>query len=836
MSQLSLTAGTKLGHYEIVGLLGAGGMGEVYRARDPRLGRDVALKVLSSDVAGEPVRLKRFLREAQVVASLNHPHIVTIYSTEEAGGAPFITMELVEGRTLAALLQPEGMPLVTFLDVAAQIADALTAAHQKQITHRDLKPGNVMIDANDRVKVLDFGLARVVESEAAILSTAETEAMLTREGTVVGTVPYMSPEQVAGQQIDSRSDLFSLGVIFYEMLSGVRPFQNDSMALVISAILRDTPPALVELRADVPEALARLVSRCLEKRPEDRIQTARDVYNELLHIRRQLGAGRAESQPIEGITPALHVTDRTRQNVAERRSTSGEDVTGATLNIAHEKAPKWQRWLMISSAVAVLAALLIFRREDHVVPQVTATVIPKSVAVLPFRNISGQTGNDYLSDGITEEVMSALARVPELKVVSRTSAFAFENTRTDIRDIAAKLGVATVVEGSVRTNGTELRVVAQLVNAKDGYQLWSETYDRKVNDLFAIQDEIARAVAQALRVRLTGTTGSRTKDLQAYEAYLQGREASALWTAEGLQKAISYFRFAIDRDPSFSQAWAGMADAYSLMDHRSAASSLRPEESYRLAEEAARQALSLDPDSAEAHAALGHIFTHTGRFAEAEQHGRRAVELDPNSAVARTWYAVYLRVQRRFAESKQHLHRAREVDPYSRQVALIGTTLAWVGDYEGAVDASERGIQVSPQFGDLHVGLARAKALQGRFAEARAALARAENVTEPSANLAETRALVMALSGDRAGAIALLNTLERNGKRPPTHELMRAWAVAGELERAIQILNEIEIRTPFYTRANLSFPPHPAFRALLADPRYQETRRKLGLPRDDSRS
>jgi serine/threonine protein kinase len=467
---MPLTPGQKLASYEIIASLGAGGMGEVYRARDARLGRDVALKVLPPEVTREPGRLERFDREARAIAALNHPHIVTLYSTEHVDDTRFLTMELVEGCTLSDLVVPRGMAVSRFLELAIPIADALVAAHHKQITHRDLKPGNVMVSTDNRVKVLDFGLARMADAGVGDDTMAATAAPLTQQGLIVGTMPYMSPEQVEGQAIDARSDLFSLGVIFHELLTGTRPFKGSSSPALMSAILRDPPPDLAAIRSDVPETLARLIDRLLEKRPEDRVQTARDVFNELRRAQKDLESG---------------------------------------------------------------------LRPKPALPEA-------SIAVLPFVDLSATRDQEWFCDGIAEEVMTALSGLPGLRVAARTSAFSFRGKVDDLRTIGEKLNVTTVLEGSVRRAGDRVRITAQLSDAREGRQLWSERFDRELKDIFDVQEEIARAIADRLRVTIAG--GARlvqqaTTNIEAYELLLKGR---ALVTRRG--------RAVLDAIPLFERA------------------------------------------------------------------------------------------------------------------------------------------------------------------------------------------------------------------------------------------------------------------------------------------
>ena len=422
---MPLTPGTQLGTYEILAAIGSGGMGEVYRARDLRLGRDVAIKVLPSEVASSPERLARFDREARTVAGLNHPNIVVLHSIEEEDGIRFLTMELVDGQNLAELISPGGFSVSRILELSIPLADALAAAHERGVVHRDLKPGNVMVTRDGRVKVLDFGLAKLVDPG----SEAKTVLALSTAGHMVGTVPYMAPEQIRGEDVDVRGDLFALGIIVYELAIGQRPFGGETAVDISHAILRDIPEPLTRLRSDIPNDLERIVSRCLEKNPRERSQSALDVANELRRVQRDLERG-------------------------------------------HRDAPE-------PAGVA-------------------------SIAVLPFVNRSREEDDEYFSDGLADELLNVLAKIRGLRVAARSSAFTFKGKQVTVSEVGKVLNVATVLEGSVRKAGNRVRVSVQLVKVSDGYHLWSETYDRTLDDIFAVQDDIGQSVVNELRSTLLG--------------------------------------------------------------------------------------------------------------------------------------------------------------------------------------------------------------------------------------------------------------------------------------------------------------------------------------------
>jgi TolB-like protein/Flp pilus assembly protein TadD len=600
--------GKTLAHYEITGLLGKGGMGEVYRARDTKLERDVALKVLPAAMAADPARLERFEREAKTVAGLNHPHIVTLYSVEEADGVRFLTMELVEGQGLDQVVTADGLELSRVFDIGIAVADALAAAHEKGIVHRDLKPANVMIAKDGRAKVLDFGLAKLAEPEVQPEGVTGSLA-LTGEGSILGTVPYMSPEQLRGAQVDHRSDIFALGILLYELATGRRPFGGATNADVSSSILKQTPPVVTQLKPDLPRHLGRIVTHCLEKDPERRSQSAKDIRNELEGLR-----------------------DEVRLSAVSE--TSGSGISTPEPSGAHAKAGGRGKGLWMglgAAAVVVVALVVILGRGDEALQQ-DATTAPKpnSIAVLAFVNMSADPEQEYFSDGIAEELLNLLAKIPQLRVTSRSSAFSFKGKDIEVPEIARRLNVAHILEGSVRKAGNQVRITAQLIEAGSDTHLWSETYDRTLDDIFAIQDDIASDVVEQLKVTLLGEAPQvRETDPQVYALYLQARHLGDLGTPEGYEKAIELCQQALAIDPDYLAAWDELASVYI----NQAARGGRPtDEGFRLAREAANKALAIDPDFALAHASLGWIaMAYDGDLAAAARHLERALALEPRN-------------------------------------------------------------------------------------------------------------------------------------------------------------------------------------------------------------
>jgi len=583
--------GTRLSHYKIIGRLGAGGMGEVFLAEDTRLDRQVALKVLPEQLAADPKGLQRFEREAKAIAALNHPNIVTIHSVESADGVHFLTMERVEGDNLETRIGVGGVAFPGFLEIARPLVDALCAAHEKGITHRDLKPANIMITGDGRVKVLDFGLAKLHDGPGSSDITGIQTQGLTQDGAILGTVPYMSPEQVQGRPTDQRSDIFSLGIIFYELLIGKRPFRGDSSADLISSILRDTPTSVSDVKVGLPNHLGRVIRRCLNKDPQDRYQTARDLLNDL----KDLHDDAAVQEP-EG----------------------------------------------------------------------------NSIAVLPFANMSPDPEQEYFCEGIAEELINGLGRIKNLRVASRTSAFQFKGTQHDIREIGDRLNVDKVVEGSVRKAGDRLRINAQVINVSDGYRLWSERYDRKMEDIFAIQDEIAESIVAALEVTLSpkerrAIQHVATRDVEAYDFYLRGRKYFYEFDRRNWELARQMFERAIALDPSYALAYAGIADCWSFLFMYSGSS----ERERQLAEVASAKALELDPDLAEAHASAGMVLSLANKSEEACEHFEKAIQLNPKLYDAYYFFARASVSQGNFTRAAELFERAIEVRPEDYQARLL---------------------------------------------------------------------------------------------------------------------------------------------------------------------
>jgi TolB-like protein/Tfp pilus assembly protein PilF len=778
---MPLSSGTHLGTYHITGLLGAGAMGEVYRARDTRLKRDVAIKVLPASVAGDPDRLVRFEREARTIAGLNHPNIVTLFSVEDEGDVRFLTMELVEGQSLDRVVTPGGLPLARVLELSIPLANALVAAHERGVIHRDLKPANVMVTREGRLKVLDFGLARHAGLEPVVgpgdAGARTIDSPISSPGSVVGTVPYMAPEQVRGEPVDARADLFSFGILLYEMVAGRRPFAGQSWADVSSSILRDAPPPLVHLRGDLPRDLERIVARCLEKDRERRFQTAKDVRNELDLVRREADSSGAAAATAAG-TPA---------------------------------------------AAAPAAA--------------PAGGGP-SVAVLPFANRSASDEDEYFSDGLADELLNVLARIRGLRVAARTSSATFKGKAVPIAEVGEALKVATVLEGSVRRAGNRVRIAVQLVQVSDGYPLWSETYDRTLDDIFAVQDDIAQSVVKELRARLLGDApdsetsrevraevaaagAGRGTHPESHRLTLQARHLIDRLNEKDTLRAIEYLERAIALDPDNALALVALADARA---NQGGYGWLSVDEGFGKAREAALAALALAPELPEAHIAHGRVLAfHDYDWKAARDCAERALALSPDHPEGLRLAGRLLPDAADLPRAIELLERSTEIDPLgSSAFATLGLLLRAAGRLEDALAAFHKALELSPQRIGSHLMTALTLRDMGRLEDAFA------EVEQEPARWAKITGLAVLHhdAGREAEARSFLEELVRDNSVDSGYQIAAVYAVFGEadamfawFDRAIEESDGGVMIAPI----------EPFLRPYHADPRWARIRRALKL-------
>jgi eukaryotic-like serine/threonine-protein kinase len=736
-----ISEGTKFGPYKIISSIGRGGMGEIYRAQDPRLGRDVALKVLPQIFATNADRLRRFQQEARLTAALSHPNILAVYDVGTAELSPYVVSELLEGETLRDRLNCGPVPVRKAIDLSLQIASGLAAAHQKGIVHRDLKPENLFLTREGRIKILDFGLAQLATSQVDKTGEIATVDDGTAPGVLIGTVGYMSPEQVRGKSTDHRTDIFAFGVILYEMLSGRRTFDGDTSVDKLSAILTHDPPDLSASNRAIPPALDRVVRRCLEKKADERFQSVRDAAFAL------------EAISVDSV-PSSDGKRRRRYlqnfgNGAARRSSTGIAPSGL----------RAQR---------------------------------SSIAVLPFVNLSDSPESDYFSDGLAEELIGALAAVPGLQVAARSSSFHFRGAGLDIHEIGKELNVGSILEGSVRKSGTQLRIIVQLINVVDGFLLWSRKYDREMADIFEIQEEIARTIVPeiALGRKVSMPLTPPTCDPEAYDLYLQGRFHWNKRTAEDLQKAIECFQQAIARDSGFATALAGMADCYATQ----AIYGMRaPQHVIPLAKEAATKALTIDAGLAEAYTSLGCVkAVYDWDWQGAEQDLHRAIAINPRYSTAHQWYATNcLLPSERFEEARTELELACGLDPFSLVIqTTVGLQLLLEHNDDLAIKKLKKVLELDENFGMAHYFLGQAYLEQSRHAEAINALERAVDLTASSSETIAMLGCAHAAAGNRAKALQLLAQLNNRCRTSYVSPVVLAQLLlaCGEREQALEFL------------------------------------------------
>ena len=800
-----------IAHYRILKKLGAGGMGEVYLALDTKLDRKVAIKVLRSDWLEEENLRKRLIREAQAAAKLDHPNICAIFDVNEAGPFTFIVMQYIEGEPLDEKMEREPLTVSTALAMVEQAAEGLAEAHAHGIVHRDIKPQNMIVTSRGQLKILDFGLAKQIHSSALVDYEAQTATLLSKPGLVVGTMPYMSPEQVKGEPLDASSDIFSLGVTLYEMLAGKHPFKDKSAPVTMSRILLGEPTPTEQFQTQVSPELQSLLDKMLVKDKTARYQSAQDFLTDL----RQLPAQRVAGQTQEDAPRNTQVAAiAPKENGAESIFT---------------KAGRY-KWPLLASAlalvlVAVAVSSWLFRES------------PASLAILPFTYVSSDVqlmanpDREYISDGMTESIINNLSQLTSLKVIARSSVFRYKGKDMDPQAIGRELNVRAVLVGQIKQEGDESRIAVELMDVQDNRQIWGATFQRKTADIQSVQKEIAKNVSEKLRLKLTGADQTQlaktyTDSGEAYQAYLKGRYHWNKRTDEGFKQAIAFFQEAIAKDPTYALAYTGLADCYTL---RSDYGFLAPQEGYALAKGAVTLALKYDDSLAEAHTSLASIKAVTDwDWQGAENEYRRAIELNPKYATARHWYAAQLLVQGRLDQALQEIKIAQQLDPLSLGInkdhAVI---LLYARDYDKALEQCRKTLEIEPSLGAMSTYIAQIYELQQRYPEAVAELEKAHAAAPGDAEISYALGQAYALVGKKDEALKISSELSERQNVYLPKEAAYLYYLLGEKEQAIAILQKAAEN---HILAVAELKMDPRLTELRKDARIAELLQKIGLP------
>jgi eukaryotic-like serine/threonine-protein kinase len=775
-----LRAHQSINHYKVIKLIGAGGMGEVYLAEDKKLDRRVAVKILNERFAKHESDLRRFTREAKAVSALNHPNILVIHEIGESQGTNYIVSEFIEGKTLREIVAASPIELTEILDITIQIVSALTAAHGAHIVHRDIKPENIMIRPDGYIKILDFGLAKLIGQKAIGFEEPTIEQNATARGLILGTVNYMSPEQAKGEQIDERTDIFSLGAAVYEMIAGRTPFAGDSMSETFANLINREPQPLSRFSADAPDELQRIVSKMLRKNRDERYQTMKGLLADLKSLQKRL---EFEAELGRNPPPDKQLEAETQTFKADKRETT------------------------------------------------QTTEQTNSIAVLPFANMSNDAENEYFCDGLAEELLNALSKIKDLKVAARTSAFSFKNRNVGVSEIGDALNVKTILEGSVRKAGTRLRISVKLINASSGYHLWSERYDGELKDIFDLQDEITLAVIDELKVKFLSEEQAAlrnryTENVEAYQLYLKGQYEWKKHAQEDLHKAIAYYNQAVELDPNYASAYCGLTESYGVLGFLY----LPPNETFPQAKAYAAKALALDDMLAEAHMSLGAIkLFYDWEFAEAEGELKRALALDPNDALSHHLYADSLEIRGRFDEAQAERRRALELDLLSPTYNMaVGETLYFARQGDEAIAQYEKTINLEPRFVRTYFYLGQAYVQKKMYAQAIAVYQKGITQAERHPMLIAALGHAYALSGKREKANQALAELREMSQQHYISPYLTAliYLGLGDKEQAFAWLDKA-----YQDRSSLLIwlKVEPLFDTLRADPRFQDLLRRVGL-------
>jgi eukaryotic-like serine/threonine-protein kinase len=820
------SVGKQLGHYRIEALLGRGGMGEVYLAQD-KLGRKVALKLLTQRFPGDRSGTARFQQEARTLLALNHPHIMTIHDIDQIEGVYYIASELVEGETLRRRLDENELGLEDVLEIAIQVATALAAAHEKGIVHRDIKPENIMIRRDGFVKVLDFGIAKLTEkyptgeSEATTLRQAHTA-----EGTVVGTAPYMSPEQARGLKVDARTDIWSLGVVIYEAVAGRKPFSGETTADIISSVIDKTPAPLNRYASELPEELEWIVSRALRKEKEGRYQTANELMTDLKQLRTKIEIAKASGELLG--RPALSRPTPVRDPRNTAASAPSTYVSSAEYIAAEIKRHKLAFILCLLVLAAGIVGLSVYLKSGKT--STTAEHAIQSLAVLPFKNESANPDLEYLSDGMTDTLINNLSQLPRFSVKARTSVFRYKGKEIEPQKAASDLSVEAILNGRLVQRGDDLTLYLSLVDGRNGNQLWGEQYSRKMTDLVALQNEIARDVSRKLRARLSGPDEQKvarnyTENTEAYQLYLRGRYHHSRLTRPEIDKAIAYYQQAIAIDQSYALAYIGLSQAYRTLALTSEAPA---NETLPKAKAAALRAIEIDETLAEAHSALGIVaFRYEWDWKAAERHFLRALELDPSST--QLGYAQLLWTMGQHEKALIEAKRSRELDPLDLRISsLEGQVLFFAGRYEESIDRLQKTLELDSNFWLAHLFLSRVYIEKKMHPEAIAEATKATNLTGGNSEAIAQVVYALAKAGQQKEARMTLDELKKRAaeRYVPPYAFALSYNGLGETDQAIAWLEKgIKERDVKMTLLLVD----PQWNNLRSDTRFQDLLKRMGL-------